>query len=350
LFGGIAGLAGAAINVLTKELTGKDLGEHVIALADRLVNGQETVKTAQINTPSGQAESAQALAQNGNAPLDLLPPRWRMAANTGMTTAALGGNSLTTQGTLPSALPLGDDALAPLGTATATPAASPTSPRPGSVDVVLPQRADASSTAGQAPQVAGRAPVNPPLGDDALAVASRPSAQSETVALQADTNQSQSAVNPATATTGRQARSLSETREFAGKSLDDYRNRPVRFNAGRSNRPTSSQAQTTGPSGSPPPQPDPAAMAQLLEAQAANRPLSADRALNSASRTTEGDVLRVGQTGSSTATATPTAMGSSAGGEIKQDAWFAQKMMMGLEKYQKARGAVPLARTTPIDA
>jgi hypothetical protein len=91
-------------------------------------------------------------------------------------------------------------------------------------------------------------------------------------------------------------------------------------------------------------------MAQLLEAQAANRPLSADRALNSASRTTEGDVLRVGQTGSSTATATPTAMGSSAGGEIKQDAWFAQKMMMGLEKYQKARGAVPLARTTPIDA
>jgi hypothetical protein len=43
-------------------------------------------------------------------------------------------------------------------------------------------------------------------------------------------------------------------------------------------------------------------------------------------------------------------MGSSAGGEIKQDAWFAQKMMMGLEKYQKARGAVPLARTTPIDA
>ncbi|WP_413204506.1 hypothetical protein [Rhodospirillum sp. A1_3_36] len=363
LFGGVVGLAGAAVNVLAKELTGKDLGEHAVALFDMAVNGEETVKTAQVNPPSGQAESAQALAQDPNAPLDLLPPRWRMAANTGMTTAALGGSSLTTQGTMPSNLPLGDGALAPLGDGAASPAVSPTPPRPGSVDIVLPQRAEAASSVGQTPQVAGRAPVNPPLGDDALGMATRAPAQSETVALRADRNPAQTAVDPATATS-RQPRSLSETREFAGKSLDDYRNRAVRFNAGRSTRSTSSQTHTTGQSSSQSPLPDPAAMAQLLEAQAASRPLSASGVLKTASNsassgTTEGDVLQVGQTGAGSK-ATTTIMeppggesprgGSPEGGEIDQDAWFAQKMMMGLEKYQKARGSIPLTRAAPIDA
>ncbi|MCF8482951.1 MAG: hypothetical protein K9H25_21210 [Rhodospirillum sp.] len=334
LFGGIGGLAGAAINVLSKELTGKDLGEHAIAMVSMVINGEEEVRTAQIETPSGQATSAQAL--DPNAPLDLLPPRWRMVANGGVNTAVLGGGSVTTQGTTPVNLPLGDDALTPLGGVPASPAVSPTKSIPGSVDVILPQRADAAASAQREAQVAGRAPGNPPLGDDALGAPTVANAQ--TAALQ---------TGPATS-----HQPLSRTKEFSGKSLTDYRNRPVRVNAGRSTQPTASDATVAARSTAQTRHPDPAAMAQLLEAQASTRSTTVNAALDTASKgTSEGDVLRVVEPGSGRGDPAPApAMGTYEGGDIKPDAWFAQKMMMGLEKYQKAHGGVPLSRGTAFDA
>jgi hypothetical protein len=368
LFGGIVGLAGAAANVMMKELTGKDMGEHVVAMVDMAVNGEEAVQTVGIDTPSGQAASAQGLNHDPNAPLDLLPAKWRMAASGGMGVAGLSGAGAA--GAAPVMTPLGYDALMPLDPPGSTPAVSPTGPNRSPVDLILPsQKAQATGTGGQT-QSTGKAPVNLPLGYDVLAAQGTGAASGtpQTAALAAE---------------GRQAHSLSETREFGGRTLEDYRNRPIRFNAGRSTAPTASTAANaastplTTPTTGPVPltnqgRPDAAAMAQLLEAQANIRSLAGQTALETAAETDVGDVLTVPEgaaaaTGAATQptpSATPTPArtattepdGDAGNGDaaaanaIQPDAWIMNKMMMGLDKYQKARGAVPLGGGTDINA
>ncbi len=365
LFGGPAGLAGAAVNVVVDKMTGKDMGAHLIALATGDMEEGDTVNPNANVASTGQTGSGSATG----APINLMPanadqwaslapnslPLGMDAADIAAATPGVGAGAASVLpaaaapgpqnlAAAPGVLPLGYQALAPSAAAATT---APAALTPNRAPAALVPAEDVASAvpAASAPAAAASPMSSPPgtlpLGYDVLGSAASGTASpadQETASAAAHTSLTKEA---------------GLTREFKGKSLDDYRKtaRPdisratpvssarTPLESGVANRALATPAMASAAYG--------ATGQSRVDPSIATRQLQA-QALSERAQTSVGDVLSVPKR-SDAPSASPTtdrsdapaaaAASASASGDESMPAWFNNKMMEALRKYERAKGA-----------